>query len=267
MYVAGNANSVIDVYDIANVLHPTLLETITDGISQPVGISLDAAGTLYVANRTGNVTIYPAGATSPSLTLTSGLSAPVDVATDPQGNVYVADAGSSPKIVEYSPGQTTPSKTIANSQIVDPVQLSFDLAGELLYSDSTTGVSLRASGSKKLKPILQRPSYGIALDDSGNKELFVEVDATTFRGAPTNRIIGVGFEGGYGGDYKKEHLGGGVLTFQCVKDIDRRERCVWEAVTHDNKVRVYGLHNNAGKVIETQAKDVEGLAIKPPNVP
>ena len=85
---------------------------ITKGIDGPMGLAVDSAGTLYVANATaGNVTVYPAGARSPSLVLSDGLHQPLDVAVGADGTVYVANNAASfysGTVVEYRAGQTQP---------------------------------------------------------------------------------------------------------------------------------------------------------------
>jgi hypothetical protein len=94
-----------------------------------------------VANSRGpSVTVYPAGASSPALTISSGLAQPVDVTTDNVGNVYVADRGNPPSIVAYPPAQTTPSQVFTSPLIQVPAQIFLDAAGDLYFSDCTTGV-------------------------------------------------------------------------------------------------------------------------------
>src|ERR1700722_13059127 len=80
IYVSGtNTNNVL-IYDLAKFGTPQIGE-ITTGINGPRGLFLDPAGTLYVANiGSGTVTIYPAGATTPSLTLSQGLIQPASAA-------------------------------------------------------------------------------------------------------------------------------------------------------------------------------------------
>ena len=50
----------------------TMKTSITTGISNPLGVAIDAAGTLYVSNYPASITVYPAGSTSPSKTITGG---------------------------------------------------------------------------------------------------------------------------------------------------------------------------------------------------
>lgn len=90
---------------------PKLVDTITQGISFPLGITIDTSGTLYVANGNTTVTEYPAGQNTPSVTLTQGLIAPNAVAVDRGGNLWVADASN---VLEYPKGSTSPSLTLTD---------------------------------------------------------------------------------------------------------------------------------------------------------
>jgi hypothetical protein len=81
------------------VLDPTykIVETITNGLSDPVGDFVDTQGNLYVANENncsgGNVVEYPLGSTSPSFTYSQGLICPMYVGADSNGHVFVFDYG------------------------------------------------------------------------------------------------------------------------------------------------------------------------------
>jgi hypothetical protein len=180
MYVTSGTKSVIAIYDLARFGTPKIGE-ITQGLNRPSGLAVDAQGTLYAANYNngaggGTVTIYPAGATSPSLTLSQGLSVPLDVAVDANGDVYVVNRGSPPSIVVFPPGQTTPSRTIISSLIQVPAQVVFDSSRNLYFSDNVTGVSEIPFGSQQPVSLnLQGQggaTGGIALDRK-NGNIFV----------------------------------------------------------------------------------------------
>ena len=161
----------VAIYDL-NATGTPKIGQITQGLSEPAGLAIDAQGALYAANYQqgkagGGVVIYPAGAQSPSLTLTEGLSVPIDVAVDTNGDVYVANRGTAPSIVVYPAGQTTPSKTITSSLILEPTQLTFDSNRNLYFSDGEAGVSVLPHGSQQPVSLsllgLSTPS-GLALD-------------------------------------------------------------------------------------------------------
>jgi hypothetical protein len=170
LYVSGNANNTVAIYDLSKSGSPEV-GTITDGVSSPGGVAVDKAGQVYVSNETGTVTIYPAGKTSPSLTLSDDLSQPESVTVDSNENVYVCERGNSPAIVVFPPGETTPSEVITNDLIQVPSQIQFDPTGDLYYTDDNTGVSEIPEGSRNMTSLhlqgLQRTD-GIALDKRGN---------------------------------------------------------------------------------------------------
>jgi streptogramin lyase len=167
IYVSGFSTNNVLIYDLALFAVPQI-GSITTGIRGPRGLFLDTAGTLYVANTGGgSVTLYPAGATTPSLTLSQGLSQPVYAAVDGQGNVWVTSRGTQPSIVKYPPGQTTPSQTITDSLIQLPEQLAFDSAGNMYFGDDITGVSEILAGttqpvSLNLSQLVQGSTEGVA---------------------------------------------------------------------------------------------------------
>jgi hypothetical protein len=149
LYVNGPQHNVVLIYDLAQVGVPQI-GRITQGLNQPTGMAIDASGTLYVANYYGgNVAVYPAGSTVPSMTLTQGLTVPNGVAVDTNGDVYVSDKGSPPSILMYPRGQTYPSEKITSALIQNPGQLSFDSSRDLFLSDGVSGVSEVTFGSQQ----------------------------------------------------------------------------------------------------------------------
>ncbi|MGA2760134.1 MAG: hypothetical protein ABSF08_07460 [Candidatus Cybelea sp.] len=170
LYVTGNGSNNVVIYDLVQSGFPEL-GTITNGVSSPAGVTVDASGQVYVANESGTVTIYPPGKTSPRLTLSDDLSQPQSVAVDANGNVYVCDRGNSPAIVVFPPGESTPSQVITNDLIQIPNQVQFDAAGDLYYSDNNTGVSEIPAGYQSMSSLnLQglQSTRGLALDHYGN---------------------------------------------------------------------------------------------------
>ncbi|MBV9646900.1 MAG: hypothetical protein JO043_05510 [Candidatus Eremiobacteraeota bacterium] len=117
LYVADAGNNTIWLFP-AGVNNPSPSGAITIGVDAPVGVWVDGAGTLYVANSrggtgVGSITEYLAGQTSPSLTITNGIFRPVSVAVDRSGTLYVGQDGQfTPQIVAYAPGSTTPEASV-----------------------------------------------------------------------------------------------------------------------------------------------------------
>jgi hypothetical protein len=86
-----------------------VIQTITDGMSNPNGAYYDSDGNLYVANSAGpNVTEYNKKGTL-TFTYSTGLGDPGGVTVD-HGNVYVSDWGDDKAsvVVEYAQGSNRP---------------------------------------------------------------------------------------------------------------------------------------------------------------
>ena len=111
LYSGNTGNGTITEYNSGG----TLVRTISSGIGggpAPFAIAVDASGNLYSANG-GSVTVYPPGATSPSLTITAGVNVSNGVAIDKNGTVYVANGGGT--VTEYAAGSTPVAQTISFS--------------------------------------------------------------------------------------------------------------------------------------------------------
>jgi DNA-binding beta-propeller fold protein YncE len=174
LYVAGQNQSVVAIYDLEEIGAPQI-GAITNGINTPFGLALDAQGTLYVANPSGTVTIYPADATSPSLTLSQGLISPVGIAVDTNNDVYVGNQGSAPSIQVYAQGQTSPYRTITSPLIVHPGPITFDTHRNLFIVDNNNGIAEMPFGSQNLTWLgLQGLGYPSAIAvDPFNGNLYV----------------------------------------------------------------------------------------------
>ena len=123
LYVANQLGSTVREY-VPNT--GALSGTIHGGVSSPDWITFDSAGKLYVSNATGNggagdVTIYPSGQTTPSLTLKKGISNPTAVAVGPQDDVYVANAGNN-TVTMYDQGSNQLVQTLGSTQGVQNPQ-------------------------------------------------------------------------------------------------------------------------------------------------
>jgi serine/threonine protein kinase, bacterial len=94
--------------------------TITDGVTSVAGVTVDANGTLYVANFfSNNVTEYRSGQSQPYQTITDGIDQPRGVTVNKQGWLYVANSGNS-VLGEFPPGSTKPSHRQISNGLYEP---------------------------------------------------------------------------------------------------------------------------------------------------
>lgn len=116
------------------------------GLSLPVGVALDSANNIWVANNGNNsVTEYAAGssgAAAPIATIagaTTNLGNPTGIAIDAKDNVYVANANNSITIFKKgSNGNVAPTSTITgNGTLLNtPMELSLDALGTIYIANN-----------------------------------------------------------------------------------------------------------------------------------
>jgi len=169
LYVSGGANDyAVVAYDLSAPGMP-LVETITQGISYPGGLSISRDGTLYVAINGGSepgVYAYPWGQTSPSVVYP--IANPNVAAVSKEGDLYVATRDTPPSILIYRRGHTTPSRTVTSSLLEVPAQIIFDDAGNAYVADNHTGVLFMAHGTFQVQSLgledLDGCTTGLAID-------------------------------------------------------------------------------------------------------
>lgn len=176
-------------HDIRHGFSPSTIQL--SGVSDPAQMTVDAQGTLYVANAqtdatgAGEIAEYPRGTTSPVRTLTTGLNTTTGVAVDSTGRIYASNKylGS---IVVFPKGKTTPIETI-KANLSGPDGLAVDKAGDLFIADSSADDVLELTrGSQTPHSLhlkgLARP-VGIALDRRG------DVFVSNYLGAASNVTV------------------------------------------------------------------------------
>jgi sugar lactone lactonase YvrE len=160
--IGGNAQSVT-VYPAnpSGTLNEAPLATITGGatgLTDPIGITVDASGKIYVANEAGSVFVYAAipggGGTldeAPLATIagpSTTLREPLDVAVGSNGDVYVTDftgSGGNGAIDVYAANPTgtldeAPLATISgsNTALDGPAFLALDPSGRIYVTEPST---------------------------------------------------------------------------------------------------------------------------------
>ena len=171
-YVSDYTASIVLIYAQGSESAGPIGE-IVNGISNPQGIAVDSAGTLYVANQGNNtVTEYPAGATDPSVTLSNSISRPLDVSVDKNGILYVGESSSS-TVLEFKPGSTSPDTTVSISK---PSGLT-NAKNNDLYLTYNISFSSAGGAVARCKPLKKKCSdlgivvgfaQGMAIDSQGN---------------------------------------------------------------------------------------------------
>ena len=146
--------------------------TFTSGISEPVGMTIDSSGNLYVANNeASDVERFAPGATTANATYSAGLVGVIALAVDPSGNLYATDAEDE-YVERFNAGSTTASATYgASSGLADPKALAVDSSSNLYIADFGNGdIEKFAAGST-----VASATYGgianvdvLAFDSSGN---------------------------------------------------------------------------------------------------
>jgi sugar lactone lactonase YvrE len=148
------------------------IREITNGITTPMAMAVDAAGDIAVANGTGSssssssssssaagsVVFYNAGTKSPAETITSGITSPRCVAIDANGAIYVGNGqgGSSSSssssssaggsVTIYPSGNSSPSRTITDGTS-NPRALAIAPNGELYVANAPDSSSSSSSGN------------------------------------------------------------------------------------------------------------------------
>lgn len=159
----SDGSSGVEMYD-PKVANGSPEGSITTGTDGPFGLAVDKKGTLYVVNiDNSTVTVYPPGATEPSLTISSGLSTPYGIAVDSKGNVFVSNLGTN-DIEAYKSGTTSPYESINFNSYGQAVGVGVDGKDNIWVAcDSTNAVYEIPAGSS-------------GVSNSGLTELFGPID-------------------------------------------------------------------------------------------
>lgn len=184
-------------------------------LNYPYGLTVDNAGTLYVANVFGGVTIYndKGGLMG---TITSGLSFPVAVAVSFEGNIYVANNGGN-NITVYNQSLTQIG-TITDPALVQPTSMFIDADDEIWVLDSSGTVHLYTLAGTPLSRVTTGGSaigpwgpnvtvWGVSDGAGGYNELFqnradaARNGASFLNGFPGSPKAGAEAQDGQGQEY------------------------------------------------------------------
>jgi sugar lactone lactonase YvrE len=142
--------------------------TIGTSWSYPIGMAVDAAGNVYIADEGNNRVVEVPANGGAQTTIGTGLFGPYGVALDGSGNVYIADEGNS-RVVKV-PANGGAQLTVG-SGLSAPVGVAVDGSGNLYVADmgSHRVVEIPADGSpqRAIGTGLLAP-WGVALDGAGN---------------------------------------------------------------------------------------------------
>lgn len=181
LYVSNNGFGYYTYGDIAiyarGATSPKL--TITDGVDNPTGLTVDAAGTVYCANVTfpGTITEYKAGKTSPSLTIPLGSSDAAEyLAIDSSDNLYASLLTGT--VWKFPAGSSSGTKL--NLQIGAAGSLEVDRKGNIVAVDEDAStIDFFPAGQTAPSKTISVPDgspFTLSLSKD-EKTLYVTVDA------------------------------------------------------------------------------------------
>ncbi len=122
-----------------NVVYvPSTLTFGGTALNRPVGLSVDASGNLFIADRGNNRIVEYSALGVVSVVPTTGitLNAPNGVAALPSGSLLVTDAGNTLSLLNGSTGQAVP---LTGFTVNTPQGIALDLAGNVYLSDTAAG--------------------------------------------------------------------------------------------------------------------------------
>jgi len=150
---------------IAAVAYNSTTVALGSGFSGPTGVTLDAAGDVYIADR-GNKVVkkIPAGSSTPQ-TISATFSSPYGVAVDAAGDIYVTDY--SANALYKVPGGNGTRVTVG-SGFKNPTGVAVDAAGDVYVADY---------GNNAIKEIPAGSNTPVAIGSGFNEPAGVAVDA------------------------------------------------------------------------------------------
>ena len=153
---------------------PAPLTTIvSNGLSYPFGLAVDAAGNVYIPDYGNNaVKKWSPANNTVTFVVSNGLSAPSGIAVDAAGNVYISDASAIDSTVKEWLVASNTLITVVSNGLYYPEALALDGAGNIYIADSYNHqIKEWVAASNGVMPLvtsgLQYP-YGVSVDVAGN---------------------------------------------------------------------------------------------------
>jgi sugar lactone lactonase YvrE len=190
IYLTNGPGSSVSIYNG----HGVLVNTITAGISGPLGIAVDLSGKIHVANPgNGTVTTYSPNGKQTTPTIT-GFNSPYGIAVDVLGKIYVTDTNNN-TLKTYKPDGTQTTPTITGLQQPEGVAVGLD--GKIYVANVNGEQTFTQTGASTTPTItgISYPGKAIALGLQGQIYFVVQnpasADMLTFAasGAPSTPTI------------------------------------------------------------------------------
>lgn len=189
LYVAEYAsNRVVAVTD-----NYSPVSIFASGLNHPMGIAVDAAGSVYVSDLSNRILKYTAPETY--TVFATGLNLPGTLALDISGNLFVCEVGTG-RLLRFTAPETS---TIFASGLDNPQGLAIDSANQVYLSEASLGKILKFTApntSTQFASNLSAP-HGLALDATGMLYVtnYGSGSTVTYSAPDTPVVYAAGYQG------------------------------------------------------------------------
>ncbi|MBV9333753.1 MAG: NHL repeat-containing protein [Candidatus Eremiobacteraeota bacterium] len=163
IYVTQYSNNSLTKFTLAG----KQVWSITNGLTTPRAVTVDAHGKIFVANGNDTITTYDRNGNQTTPTIKSGLDQPFGVAVDHAGKIYVTNLGND-VVTTYKPDGTRTTPTITGLDGVGGITV--DAHGKIYVVNSAGGsVQTYTPSGQRTKP---------TITDGLHEPVDVKVDAS-----------------------------------------------------------------------------------------